>query len=114
MRVAASIVVVGSGLPDAKAMAGAMEGWRGRRAIQRRSAGDRHEGDARAGLWKVLQARNDGAASLIENVEANRALVLYGDVLLVPEALGERRTIVLDAMGAGMAVLAAADAEGRG
>ncbi|MCA9288671.1 MAG: hypothetical protein KDA05_08805 [Phycisphaerales bacterium] len=111
--VAASIVVAGSGA-DAKAMASAMDGVA-------RALGPSNDArlvvDAgaarRAGLWKVLQQRGlTERASLIEDVEANRALVLYGDVLLVPEALGERRTIVLDAMGAGMAVLAAGDPHG--
>ena len=112
-EVAASIVVAGSGA-DAKAMAAAMEGLA-------RALGPSNDtrlvidADAarRAGLWKVLQQHGlTERTSLIEDVEANRALVLYGDVLVVPEALGERRTIVLDAMGAGMAVLAAADANG--
>lgn len=44
------------------------------------------------------------------DLESRRELVLQADVLAVPDAAGEERTIVLDALGRGMAVLAASDA----
>lgn len=47
--------------------------------------------------------------SLVDEMDANRELVLRGDVLVLPEARGEQRTLVLEAMGAGMPVLGAAD-----
>ena len=47
--------------------------------------------------------------SLVDEMDANRELVLRGDVLLLPEARGEQRTLVLEAMGGGMPVIAASD-----
>src|SRR5690606_5421874 len=47
--------------------------------------------------------------SLAPNLEGRREPVLRGDLLLLPEALGEHRSIALDAMAAGMAVVALAD-----
>jgi hypothetical protein len=108
--VAASIVVVGSGR-DSRALAAAMEGLA--RALP--STDDARvyiDADAahRARLWGVLEKLSlTERASLIPAIEARRELALLSDVLVVPESLGEHRTIVLDAMGAGMAVLAAAD-----
>lgn len=108
--VATSLFVVGSGR-DAGAFAAAMEGVS--RAIPQSS--DAHlyiDADAarRARIWPVLRRQGlTERASIIDGLEARRDLSLMGDVLIVPEALGEHRTIMLDAMGAGMAVLAAAD-----
>lgn len=47
--------------------------------------------------------------SLSPDLEGRREPVLRGDVLLLPEALGEHRSIALDAMASGMAVVALAD-----
>ncbi len=47
--------------------------------------------------------------SLVPDMEARRELLLQADILLVPEALGEHRTLILDAMGAGMVVIARDD-----
>lgn len=47
--------------------------------------------------------------SLVDEMDANRDLVLRGDVLVLPEARGEQRTLVLEAMGGGMPVVAAHD-----
>lgn len=47
--------------------------------------------------------------SVIADLEGRRELVLQADVLLVPEALGEHRSLVLDAMAAGMLVVARPD-----
>lgn len=107
---AASIVVVGSGR-DARALITAMEGIA--KAIP--SSNDARvciDADAarRARLWPVLERLGlTERCSLIEGIESRRDLALMSDVLLVPEALGEHRTIILDAMGAGMAVVAAPD-----
>lgn len=108
--VASSIFVVGSGR-DARSFAACMEGLV--RALPNSSDARVYlDADAarRARLWPVLRRLNlTDRVSLIDAIEARRELVLMGDALLVPEALGEHRTIVLDAMGAGMAVLAAYD-----
>lgn len=47
--------------------------------------------------------------SFIDAVEERRELVVRNDILLYPEHRGEQRTFLLDAMGAGMAVIAHAD-----
>ncbi len=109
--VATSIFMVGSGR-DARAFSACMEGLV--RAIPNSSDARVYlDADAarRSRLWPVLRRLNlTDRVSLIDALEARRELVLVGDALLVPEAVGEHRTIVLDAMGAGMAVLAAYDA----
>lgn len=108
--VAAGIVVVGSGR-DARAMSGALEGIS--RALPP-SNDTRIYIDAgaarRARIWPILQRLNlTERASLIEGIEDRRDLALHNDLMVVPESLGEHRSIVLDAMGSGMAVVAAAD-----
>jgi len=47
--------------------------------------------------------------SVIADVESRRQLVLHADAIVFPEALGEHRSILLDAMGSGMLVVAQAD-----
>ncbi|MBK7405359.1 MAG: glycosyltransferase [Phycisphaerales bacterium] len=47
--------------------------------------------------------------SLVDEMDVNRDLVIRGDLLVLPEARAEQRSLVLEAMGAGMPVLAAAD-----
>ncbi len=64
----------------------------------------------RAGLWalaKGLGVRD--RLSLVADLEARRELVLQGDLLIIPAANGEQRTIALDAMAQGMVVVAAGD-----
>jgi hypothetical protein len=64
----------------------------------------------RVPLWKWATAA--GVASrvtVIADLEGRRELVLTGDVLLIPEALGDHRSIVLDAMAMGMLVAARPD-----
>lgn len=64
----------------------------------------------RAELWQLaakLGVRSQ--LSLVDEMDANRELVLQGDVLVLPEARGEQRTLVLEAMGQGMPVIAAED-----
>lgn len=108
--VASSIFVVGSGR-DARAMSACMEGLV--RALPNTSDARVYldAGAARRSrIWPLLRRLNlTERVSLIEGLEGRRELVLMGDALLLPEALGEHRTITLDAMGAGMAVLAAYD-----
>jgi glycosyltransferase involved in cell wall biosynthesis len=47
--------------------------------------------------------------SLIEDLESRRDLLVQGDIVLHPDSRGEHRTILLDAMGSRMAVVAAVD-----
>jgi hypothetical protein len=49
--------------------------------------------------------------SRIPKLEANRNVVLLADVLVCPDAEGEHRSIVFDAMAAGMAVVTAEDSD---
>jgi hypothetical protein len=64
----------------------------------------------RARLWalarrlEILQH-----ISLIEEIEARRDLLLQGDLIIQPDANGEARSVLLDAMGAGVLVIAAED-----
>jgi len=107
---APSVMLVGSGR-DARSFGAALEGL----------AAVAHEvpdllifcdalAARRAGLWAL--ARRLGILenlSLIEEFEGRRDLLLHGDVLLQPEAHGEQRSILLEAMASGMVVIAAAD-----
>lgn len=68
------------------------------------------EAARRAGLWPLVRRLNlMDRLTLIPEMEARRELALRGDVLVTPEALGDHRTLTLDAMAAGMVVVAAAD-----
>jgi hypothetical protein len=105
-----SIVIAGSG-EDGPAMAGALEGLA---AIAARHAEIMIFADAAAvrtsGAWPVVrQLGLLDRFTLIPDLEARRELALRGDMLLVPEALGQHRSIVLDAMGHGMLVVGVAD-----
>ena len=65
---------------------------------------------ARTHIWKLARQQNlVDRISIIDAVEERRDLVIRCDILLYPESRGEQRTILLDAMGAGMAVIARAD-----
>jgi hypothetical protein len=64
----------------------------------------------RSNIWPL--ARKLGILqnlSLIDELEGRRDLLLHGDVLVQPEAHGEQRSILLEAMATGMVVIAAAD-----
>jgi glycosyltransferase involved in cell wall biosynthesis len=64
----------------------------------------------RAGLWAhVSRLGLRERLTLSPHLEARRELTLEGDVLLLPEARGVHRSLTLDAMAAGMLVVAAAD-----
>jgi hypothetical protein len=68
------------------------------------------EGAQRAGLWRAAQQLGVlDRFSLIDEMEGRRELVLRGDVLVQADARGEQRSLVLDAMAAGMIVVAADD-----
>lgn len=64
----------------------------------------------RSGFWNEAR-RLDllPRVSLIEEMESRRDLLLHGDVLIQPEALAEQRSVLLDAMGTGLPILAAVD-----
>ncbi len=64
----------------------------------------------RAELWAVARRLNIlDRLSLIEDLEGRRDLLLQGDVLVHPEASGEQRSILLEAMAHGVVVVAARD-----
>ncbi len=63
-----------------------------------------------AETWRLARSLNVlDRLSLIEDLEARRDVLLQGDLLILPDAKGEQRTIVLEAMAAGMLVIALAD-----
>jgi hypothetical protein len=63
-----------------------------------------------AGLWPMIRRLNlSDRFTLIPDLEARRELSLRGDILLLPEARGEFRSLTLDAMASGMLVIAATD-----
>ncbi|MCE7974858.1 MAG: glycosyltransferase [Leptolyngbya sp. PLA1] len=64
----------------------------------------------RAGLWAA--ARRLGLLdrlSLIEELEGRRDLLMQADLLVLPEARGDQRSVLLEAMATGVVVVAAAD-----
>jgi len=64
----------------------------------------------RADLWDLAARLGvQDRFSLVDEMDANRELVLRGDVLILPEARGEQRSLVLEAMSQGMPVVAATD-----
>lgn len=64
----------------------------------------------RAKVWPAMERLGLlPRVSLIEELEGRQDLLLHGDVLIHPDAEGDQRSILLEAMGAGMAILAAED-----
>jgi hypothetical protein len=62
------------------------------------------------GLWRrARDLRLLERISLIDRMEARRDLILQTDVLAIPEATGQARSIILDAMAGELAILARAD-----
>jgi len=106
---AVSIMMTGPGRDPrayAAAFCGVVEAVRGNDAVIFVDA----EAGARAGIWREADRLDVlDRVSFIDGMEARRDLVLEGDLLIQPEPLGEQRSLLLDAMGAGMAVLAADD-----
>jgi hypothetical protein len=107
---ALGVMVVGPG-SDRASFAAAIEGLS--RAVQTRPEvmifAD--AGAARAAeVWPLV--RRLGLAdrlTLAPDMEALRRLTLSGDILVIPEPSGEHRSLVLEAMASGLAVVAAAD-----
>jgi hypothetical protein len=63
-----------------------------------------------AALWSAVRKLNLlDRFSLVPDFESRREPILDMDMLILPEATGRQRTITLEAMGAGMTVLALAD-----
>lgn len=64
----------------------------------------------RSAVWHAAgAAKVRDKVSLIDELEDRRDLVLRGDLLVLADSRGEQRSLLLDAMGAGMPVVAAAD-----
>ncbi len=109
---AISVVVVGSGA-DERGCAGALAGLAGACVQDARIACfvDAAIVRRRRSLWRTLESLGAlGRFSLVEGLEARRDLTVRADVLVQPEALGERRSVTLDAFANGLIVLARRDA----
>ncbi|QOI99059.1 MAG: glycosyltransferase [Phycisphaeraceae bacterium] len=105
-----SIMMVGSGY-DARAFAAAMTGIAGvmRDRPNLLVFADAHAAH-RAGIWRLASTLGVvDRLSLIQDLEARRDLLVSGDVLVQPEALGEQRSVILEAMASGMILIAARD-----
>ncbi len=64
----------------------------------------------RTGLWpRGVALGVADRLTLVDSIESHRDLSLRSDLLMLPEALGEHRSFVLDAMARGVAVLAHRD-----
>ncbi|MGV6814689.1 MAG: hypothetical protein ACWA5W_06745 [Phycisphaerales bacterium] len=64
----------------------------------------------RASLWKRVKERSmESRFTVIDRSEDRRDLLLRCDILLYPDTLHEERTLLIDAMGAAMAVIAGND-----
>lgn len=107
---APSLMIAASGRDPAGLMA-ALEGLA---AVSARTpelmAFAEEESVRRAGVWPAIKRLGmTERFTLIPDMESRRELALRGDVLLLPEARGVHRSLTLDAMAAGMIVLAEAD-----
>jgi hypothetical protein len=107
---AASLVLVGSGRDTAAITAA----FHGACRAMRDHPGTMLFVDAdaalRAPIWKLARQEDlVDRVSIIDALEERRDLVIRCDIMLYPESRGEQRTVLLDAMGAGMAVIARAD-----
>ncbi|MBL4699385.1 MAG: hypothetical protein JKX70_11180 [Phycisphaerales bacterium] len=64
----------------------------------------------RAGLWaKVKERKLEDRFTIIDKSEDRRDLLLRCDVLIYPDTLHEERTLLLDVMGTGMAIISGND-----
>lgn len=105
-----SIIITGGGR-DARATIAALEGV-GLAIAERPDAVIFMDAVAaqRARAWPVAKRLGLlGRLSLIDDIELRRDIALRADILVQPEAVGEQRSVLLDAMAAGMIVVAAAD-----
>lgn len=109
---AVSAIVIGSGA-DERACAGALSGLAGACEAEPRLTFfvDAAIVRRRRSLWRSLKSAGAlGRFSLVEGLEARRDLTVRADLLIQPEALGERRSVTLDALANGLLVLARRDA----
>lgn len=105
-----SIIITGGGR-DARATLAALEGV-GLAIAERPDAVIFMDAVAarRSRAWPVAKRLGLlGRLSLIDDIELRRDIALRADILVQPEAVGEQRSVLLDAMAAGMIVVAAAD-----
>ncbi|MBM4108869.1 MAG: glycosyltransferase [Phycisphaerae bacterium] len=105
-----SAIMVGTGR-DARTFNAAFEGLA---QVASRAEGFMIFADTRAvrnaETWRLARSLSVlDRLSLIENLEARRDVLLHGDVMVLPDAKGEQRTILLEAMAGGMLVVAMAD-----
>jgi len=64
----------------------------------------------RAGLWaRVLDRELENRFTIIDRSEDRRDLLLRCDMMVYPDTLHEERTLLLDAMGTGIAIVAGND-----
>ncbi len=64
----------------------------------------------RHSLWRDIRALNLlDRLSIIENIDDHRSIALRADILLLPEANAEHRTLLLDALAAPVVIIAAND-----
>ncbi|MCA9275298.1 MAG: hypothetical protein KDA29_04670 [Phycisphaerales bacterium] len=68
------------------------------------------EAVARAGLWSRVKSRKlESRFTVIDRCEDRRDLMLRCDMMIYPDTLHEERTLLLDAMGAGLVLIASRD-----
>jgi len=106
----ASIMLVGNGR-DAVGLTAAFDAA-ARLAAERGDVMIFLDADAarQAGLWKRAKRHAiTDKLTLIDRMEERRDLVLQGDIFVYPERLQEHRTVLLDALAAGLPVVVAAD-----
>ena len=104
------LVLLGPGRDNRSWLAAFKAALRSLRASDRLHLFADAETTRRLRLWPI--ARQSGVTdrlSLLDEASATRELTLHADLVLQPDARGETRTILLDAMASGVAVLAAAD-----
>jgi len=64
----------------------------------------------RAGLWSRMRDRDlQGRFTIIDRSEDRRDLLLRCDMMVYPDTLHEERTLLLDAMGSGVSIVAGND-----
>ncbi len=106
-----SVVVIGSGSDRAgfeAALAGLAEVVK--RGVEMMIFVD-SEASQKAGAWAIAKSLGlTEQFTLVPELEARRELTLCSDILVLPEAIGEYRSLTLDAMAAGVVVVAAPDA----
>jgi len=107
---ALGIMMIGSGAPGA-GMAQAFEGLcRAAKRDSRAMIFVDAEAVRQSNVWSIAEEIGVlDSLTLVPRMEAARSLVLRGSILVCPEAQGDQRTIVLDAMAHAMGVIALRD-----